>query len=311
MRIARIRQRRSTHLAVVAGSGSDEFLVDLTAVARDRRVGLPQAAVRTLTGFIGLCPAALDAARAAADLAASERLPRLDPGAVGWLPAVDPTSTVVCAGRNFKDHREESFERWGRAGFDIQETSVPTGFVKIPGALTGHCAEVSIPSGVRHLDYEVEIAAVIGSWPPVATPLLRSVFGYTVFNDLADRDLQAEEMSQQMLLAGKNRAGFGPIGPWITTSDEISDPTRLELRLTVNGEIRQHAYASDMIHEFTDLLRSWALLPLKPGDAITSGTPAGSAIGHRPDPEGWYLRSGDRIEAEVSGIGKLTTLIAP
>jgi 2-keto-4-pentenoate hydratase/2-oxohepta-3-ene-1,7-dioic acid hydratase in catechol pathway len=134
------------------------------------------------------------------------------------------------------------------------------------------------------------------------------VFGYTVFNDLSARDLQRKEMANQSILIGKNLPGFGPLGPWILTADDMPDPAALELELRVNGEVRQRSQCGDMINSFAQLISSWSVMGLVRGDLIAGGTPEGVAIG-RPDPHAFYLKPGDRIEAEIRQIGILETRI--
>jgi len=230
---------------------------------------------------------------------------------VKWLVPVEPPTHFLCAGRNFRTHRAESVETWGREGIHLDDPLIPTGFVKLPGALIPDGLPVTRPPNVTELDYEVEVAGVIGK--PVLSisekDALRAVFGYTVFNDLSARDWQRREMRSQMLLLGKNFPGFGPTGPWILTADEVSDPSAFTLELRVNGQVRQHASASDMIFGFPELVSFWSQIGLQPGDLIASGTPEGVAMHHKPDPFEWYLKPGDRVEAEVQEIGVLHTEI--
>lgn len=137
---------------------------------------------------------------------------------------------------------------------------------------------------------------------------LKLVFGYTVFNDLSARDIQRREMANQSILAGKNLPGFGPLGPWILTADEVPDPAQLELKLRVNGRERQNSLCTDMLNSFAQLISSWSSMGLAPSDVIAGGTPAGVAIG-RPNPQEFFLKPGDRVEAEITQIGVLETFI--
>jgi 2-keto-4-pentenoate hydratase/2-oxohepta-3-ene-1,7-dioic acid hydratase in catechol pathway len=112
-----------------------------------------------------------------------------------------------------------------------------------------------------------------------------------------------------MIMLGKNLPGFGPVGPLIVTADEVPDPQALTVALRVNGETRQSDPASDMIFDFASLVSFWSRMGLAAGDLITSGTPEGVALHHKPDPFAWYLKPGDVVEAWVSGIGTLRTRI--
>jgi 2-keto-4-pentenoate hydratase/2-oxohepta-3-ene-1,7-dioic acid hydratase in catechol pathway len=232
-----------------------------------------------------------------------------DPADVAWLTPLPPRP-VVCAGRNFGRHLQASAQARGAAQPALH-SDFPTGFVKLGHSLVPHRAQVARPEGVQTLDYEVELALVLG---PAAAgragqPGRAQVFGYTVFNDLSAREWQLREMHNGMLLVGKNFPGAGPLGPCIVTADEVPDPRRLRLCLTVNGELRQEADCSDMLFGEQELLAFWARLGLGAGDLVATGTPAGVALHHRPDPQAWYLKPGDRVQAGVDGIGLLETTI--
>src|SRR5438067_2538541 len=112
-----------------------------------------------------------------------------------------------------------------------------------------------------------------------------------------------------MIMLGKNFPGFGPLGPYILTADEVPDPNGLVLWLKVNGELRQHSDCRDLIFDFEKMVALWARCGLVPGDMISTGTPEGVALHHKPDPRAWYLKPGDRVEAGVDGIGVLETVI--
>lgn len=217
----------------------------------------------------------------------------------------------VCAGRNFGAHINEGTATFKNRGGEGFHTEIPGGFTKSPHVLVPHRASVARPAEVEKFDYEVEIAAVI-SKPIQGIPedkALDAVFGYTVFNDLSAREWQLREMQNQMLLVGKNFPGFGPVGPWILTSDEMPDPNKMVVSLKVNQHERQHASASEMIFTFPQLIAFWSKMGFQPGDLVTSGTPSGVAIHHKPDPSEWYLRPGDVVETIVEPIGVFKTTI--
>jgi 2-keto-4-pentenoate hydratase/2-oxohepta-3-ene-1,7-dioic acid hydratase in catechol pathway len=227
---------------------------------------------------------------------------------VRWLVPV-PGAYCIAGGRNFAAHRAETAHiAQGAAGF---HTEFPMGFVKLPGAMVPTRAEVRRPAGVAWFDYEIEACAVIGR--PVQDiaeqDALGAVFGYTVLNDLSARELQRKEMANQAILLGKNFPGFAPVGPWITTADEIPDPAVLELELRVNGEVRQHATCADLIFGFPAMVAHWSRMGLQPGTLISTGSPEGVAISRRPDPEPFFLRAGDVVDATVRQVGTLQTRI--
>jgi len=232
-----------------------------------------------------------------------------DPDEVQWLTPVPPRS-MICAGRNFGRHKLESVQ--GRpAGASRLHSDFPTGFVKLGRTLVPHRSRVKRPDGVLDLDYEAEIVLVLGQAVESggAGDPAHAIFGYTVFNDLSARQWQLREMDNGLLMLGKNFPGFGPLGPVILTADEVPDPTALTVWLKVNGELRQRADCRDLIFGFEALVAFWSRVGLGPGDLIATGTPAGVALHHRPDPHAWYLQPGDRVEAGVDGLGVLETFI--
>jgi 2-keto-4-pentenoate hydratase/2-oxohepta-3-ene-1,7-dioic acid hydratase in catechol pathway len=161
---------------------------------------------------------------------------------------------------------------------------------------------IEIPSVSEQVDYEGELGVVIGTRcraVPVADAL-DVVGGYLCVNDVSVRDWQRRSPTMTL---GKSFDTHGPIGPWVVTTDEIADPHRLELRTTVNGEVRQQASTGEMIHRVADVVTLVSTVcTLEPGDIISTGTPAG--VGAASDPPKW-LRDGDVVVVEISGIGAL------
>ncbi len=231
-----------------------------------------------------------------------------DEASVAWLLPVQ-VRTCFAAGRNFAKHKAETADHWKEQAAKFHN-EIPMGFIKLARTFVATRAEVARPPESTWFDYEVEPAAVIGSnaLRVSESDALKSVFGYTVFNDLSARDIQRKEMANQSILMGKNLPGFGPLGPWILTADEVPDPAVLELKLRVNGQVRQHGSCGDMIDSFARLISSWSSMGLGRGDVIAGGTPEGVAIG-RPEPQNFYLKPGDAVEAEISQIGVLETRI--
>ena len=200
---------------------------------------------------------------------------------------------VVCIGLNYRDHAEET-------GAKIPER--PVVFLKASYTVVGPHDTVLIPRGSTKTDYEVELAVVIGREARyVQSPeaALEHVAGYAISNDVSEREFQIEYSNQWDL--GKSCETFNPLGPWLVTPDEVGDPGKLGLRLSVNGERRQDGHTGNLIFDVAYVV--WYLsqyMLLEPGDVINTGTPAGVALGRADKP---YLRSGDVVELEIDGLG--------
>jgi len=214
-------------------------------------------------------------------------------------------SKIICPGMNFRKHLEET------KGPDAPNPEFPLGFFKMPSCVVGTGAPVAIPPWTQKLDYEVELAAVIGVGG-VSIPrdrALEHVAGYTILNDVSAREVQLAEMKNGFLALGKNFPGSCPIGPYLLTADELPDPHALSMELRVNGEVRQQGHTSDLIYDFADLIAYWSRIGLEPGDVIASGTPSGVGLGKEPDTS-WYLKPGDVMEASIERLGTLRNPIA-
>jgi 2-keto-4-pentenoate hydratase/2-oxohepta-3-ene-1,7-dioic acid hydratase in catechol pathway len=215
------------------------------------------------------------------------------PGARLLAPLPAPGKLLFC-GVNYPGHLEEN------PGAVLPE--VPFFFSKLPSAVVGPDAEIVIPAPDNQVDYEVELAVVIGrrAHRLDRASALDHVFGYTVVNDVSARDVQFKD---SQITLGKNADTFCPMGPAIVTADAIGDPHALAVRTRVNGEERQSDVTSNLIFDIPRLLEFVsATITLEPGDIVTTGTPAG--VGCFRDPPLW-LRPGDRVEVEVDGIGTL------
>jgi 2-keto-4-pentenoate hydratase/2-oxohepta-3-ene-1,7-dioic acid hydratase in catechol pathway len=164
---------------------------------------------------------------------------------------------------------------------------------------------------VKNLDYEVELAVVIGKACVDVSKeaALDYVAGYSAFNDISARDVIRGENRTGIHLMGKSFPGFAPMGPYLVTADEIPDPQNLKLSLRVNGETRQDSNLGYMIFKIRDMIAYWSQMGLNPGDVLTTGTPRGVAAGRKPDQVPWWLKPGDVVEAEVEKIGMLRNCI--
>lgn len=220
---------------------------------------------------------------------------------VELLPPVPRPGKILAAGRNFTEHAAEV------GGAPSGEW--PSGFVKVASTLVGHNGAVIYPHFTHMLDYEAEVAAVIGRACKNVSrdAALRYVAGYTIFNDLSARDVQRAESQRGNHVFGKNFDTSGPLGPYLVTADEVPDPQDLMIELRVNGELRQRGSTAQMIHDLPTLIAHWSQMTLYPGDLVTTGTPSGVAAGRGDD--SWYLRPGDVVEATVTRLGTLRNTV--
>jgi 2-keto-4-pentenoate hydratase/2-oxohepta-3-ene-1,7-dioic acid hydratase in catechol pathway len=219
---------------------------------------------------------------------------------VYWLDAapldapVWPVSKIICLALNYRAHAAEG-------GFT--PPSRPVVFFKGPNTLTGHGCDVAVPPLTRRIDHEGELAVVIGRRAKhlTADSWRDAVAGYTICNDLTARDLQLEDIvARHPWDLSKSIDGYGPLGPWLVTADEVADPQALDLEVRVDGELRQKAGTGQMIFGVAELLAHIsAVMTLEPGDVIATGTPDG--IGAIPD--------GSTVEVSISGLGVLRNRI--
>jgi 2-keto-4-pentenoate hydratase/2-oxohepta-3-ene-1,7-dioic acid hydratase in catechol pathway len=199
---------------------------------------------------------------------------------------------MVCIGLNYTDHAAE-------VGMALPKE--PTVFIKAPSAVCGPDDPTVRPRGGVKLDYEVELAAVIGRGARNVDEgqALRHVVGYCIVNDVSERAFQMEHGGTTT--KGKSADTFGPVGPWLVTADEVDDPQALELWTTVNGERRQQGTTAKMIFTVAALVAYVSrFMSLHPGDLISTGTPAGVGHGFKPPR---YLQPGDVVELGITGLG--------
>ncbi len=212
---------------------------------------------------------------------------------------------LISAGKNFSDHVSEMSSKKGPVA--------PVAFLKLPGTVIGPEDDIPYPPEVKNLDYEVELAIVIGK-PCVDVSeeeALSYVAGYAAFNDISARDVIRAENRTGIHLMGKSFPGFAPMGPYLVTADEIPDPQNLKLGLRVNGEPRQDSNLGYMIFKIRSMIAYWSQMGLNPGDVLTTGTPRGVAAGRKPDQTPWWLKPGDLVEAEVKRVGCLRNRVVP
>ncbi len=216
---------------------------------------------------------------------------------VRLLPPVLDPGRIVCIGLNYKTHIEET----GRA-----LPAYPALFVRCADSHVGHGEAMIRPKASAQYDYEGELAFVVGK-PGRHIPseqALAHVAGYSCYNDGSIRDFQAHT---RQFTPGKNFWRSGAFGPWLVTADEIPDPGALTLETRLNGRVMQRAPTSDLLFDIPYLIRYLSVIfPLRPGDVVSTGTTGGVGKARKPPV---FMKAGDRIEVEISGIGVLANPI--
>jgi len=246
------------------------------------------------------------AALAPAELA---KLKKLDPTKLPLVKGkprlgacVATPSKFVAIGLNYIDHAKET-------GSPIPE--FPVVFFKTPNCIVGPNDNVMIPRDSTQMDYEVELGIVIGRKASYVEKkdALRYVAGYCLINDVSEREFQLKKSASQWG-KGKGCDTFGPLGPWLVTTDEIKDPQNLDMWLDVNGARRQTGNTKTMIFGVAEVVADVSkYMTLFPGDVITTGTPPGVAMGMKPTP-GW-LHAGDVVTLGIKGLGEQKQKIVP
>jgi len=220
----------------------------------------------------------------------------LDTADLKYGPAIDCMDKIICVGLNYQKHADES---------DMPAPEHPILFSKYKNSLSGHGEKVAIPREATQVDYEAELAIVIGKEAKDVPEreALDYVFGYTCSNDLSERTFQ---MRSGQWLLGKSLDGFCPLGPYIVTKDEIEDPNKLRISCSVNGESRQDSNTNDMIFNCQQIISYTSkYMTLKPGDVILTGTPEGVALGHEGEKP--WIEAGDEVTVEIERLGRLVT----
>jgi 2-keto-4-pentenoate hydratase/2-oxohepta-3-ene-1,7-dioic acid hydratase in catechol pathway len=222
------------------------------------------------------------------------QLPRLDTEGLRTGAPVARPSAVLCIGQNYAAHAAETGD---------PPPKVPVLFFKAPNTVVGPYDDVLIPRGAQKVDWEVELAVIIGrrarylDSPDDAAPVIA---GYAISNDVSERAFQLEQSGGQWS-KGKCAETFNPLGPWLVPAAEVPDVQKLRLVSEVNGEARQDSTTADMVFDVAHLV--WHLsqyLVLEPGDVINTGTPQGVALSGRFP----YLKAGDVMELEIEGLGR-------
>lgn len=201
---------------------------------------------------------------------------------------------LICVGLNYADHAAES---------GMEPPKQPVLFMKSTTSIVGPYDEVKIPRGSAKTDWEVELGVVIGDLARDVSKAdaMHHVAGYLVINDVSEREFQLEHGGGQWL-KGKGCDTFAPLGPWLVTRDQVSDPQDLSMWLKVNDTTYQNGSTHTMIFDVATLVSHISrYMTLEPGDVISTGTPPGVGMGQKPP---LYLKAGDRIELGIAGLGK-------
>jgi 2-keto-4-pentenoate hydratase/2-oxohepta-3-ene-1,7-dioic acid hydratase in catechol pathway len=212
-------------------------------------------------------------------------------GDVELLVPIPNPPKIICLAFNYYDHAREA---------GLTPSDEPVIFMKPRTALNEPFRDVICPSFVTRLDYEAELAVVIGRETKKAPEdkALDSVFGYMILHDVSARDIQFKD---KQFTRGKGIDTFAPCGPWITTRDEVADPQSLQIMTKVNGEVRQNSSSSNMVIPVRRIISALSVtMTLEPGDIISTGTPAGVAMSMK---EPRYLKHGDMVEITIEKLG--------
>jgi 2,4-diketo-3-deoxy-L-fuconate hydrolase len=210
-------------------------------------------------------------------------------------PCVSRVPKFIAIGLNYVDHAKES-------GNPIPEH--PVVFYKAETCIVGANDNIVLPPESTHTDWEVELGVVVGRTARFVDKkdALKYVAGYCIVNDVSEREYQMKRSGTQWS-KGKGCDTFGPVGPWLVTTDEIKDPQSLDMWLDVNGEKRQRGNTRTMIFSVADLVSDLSkYMTLLPGDLITTGTPPGVGLGMKPEPV--YLKAGDVVTLGIHGLGE-------
>ncbi len=279
MKLGRFTREGTTRL----GKVMDDEIVDLTAA------GLGTSMRSLITNFPDLRPQAEGADG-----------PRFALSDVILEAPIDDPQKFLALGMNYKAHADKA----AAAGITVPKTQL--WFNKQVSCINGPYASIDMPKVSEELDYEVELAVIIGtSCRHVTVEQARSViFGYAVADDVSVRDWQ---FSSPTFTLGKSFDTHGPFGPWITTGDAVADPQNLRITAWVNGEVRQDSNTSDMIYPIAEQIAHISkVMTLYPGDVLLTGTPEGTGIESQT-----FLKVGDKVRMEIEGLGAIENTVAP
>lgn len=290
--------------SVKIGVVKEDGVVDIARAATDARVELPFKS----GDMIDLIAAGVPALDAVDKILSKTPRPHAALSNVELhAPIVRPGKNIFCVGWNYLEHFEEG-AKTRTAVIDLPEH--PAFFTKAPRCANGPYADITTHNGLTEkLDWEAELAIVIGvKGKNIAErDAMDHVFGYMVANDVTAREIQRRH--GQQWFKGKSLDGYCPLGPWLTTRDEVTNPENLAITCLVNGVVKQQSNTQHMYFKIPRIIAELSAgLTLEPGDIILTGTPHG--VGHaRTPPE--FMSVGDVLETEVAGLGRLRNLVKP
>ena len=206
-------------------------------------------------------------------------------------------SKIICLTFNYPKHAEEQ---------NYVSTKEPVIFIKPRTTLCGTGSEIRCPNFVKQLDYEIELAVIIGKTCKNVDEISSKdyIFGYMIFNDVSARDIQ---MRDKQFTRGKSFDTFAPCGPWITSVEEIADVENLQLTTRINGQVRQNSSTKNMFIDIPSIVSKLSkVMTLEKGDIIATGTPEGVALNNPDTP---FLKDGDGIEMEIEKLGKIQNTV--
>ncbi len=213
------------------------------------------------------------------------------------LSPIPNPNKIICLAFNYVDHAKEQ---------GLKAPDDPALVIKPRTALNGTDSDIVCPDFVTQLDYEVELALIIGEncKNVRVEDAPDKIFGYMIFNDVSARDIQFKD---KQFTRGKSFDSFAPCGPWITTKDEIQDPHNLKITTKINGELRQNSSSSNMFIKIPEIVSKISkVMTLEKGDIISTGTPAGVMLNK---PNAVFLKDGDKVEMEIEKLGKLNNTV--
>jgi 2-keto-4-pentenoate hydratase/2-oxohepta-3-ene-1,7-dioic acid hydratase in catechol pathway len=213
------------------------------------------------------------------------------------LAPIPNPSKIICLAFNYIDHAQEQ---------NVNPPNDPVIVMKPRTTLIGNDSDIVCPSFIKKLDYEIELAVIIGKNCKnlEESNAMEAIFGYSILNDVSAREIQ---FLDKQFTRAKSFDTFAPFGPWITTSDEIPEPENLKMTTKINGEIRQNSSTSKMFLKIPQIVSKLSqVMTLEKGDIISTGTPEGVALN---SPNGKYLKDNDVIEMEIENLGKLKNTV--
>src|SRR6201996_798615 len=285
---------------IVSGDG----IVDVVAAADALHRAVPATTVKS-----ALTTGAHTLAALKELVAAAERAKLVHPLAgLKFLPPIADPSKFFCVGKNNKRHREEL-----AANKMLSEVpNEPTGFIKLTSTMSGDGDEVAKPADIVKLDYEPELCYVVGkrAHGVKKADAMDYISGFTLTNDVSAREIQKREVaSGSRFWTAKNMPGFGPVGPFVLTMDEVADTDNLWVTCDVNGQRRLRANTGDYLYKIADVLEHFSrYVVFEPGDLIAMGAPSGVAVG-QPNAAELYLQPGDDMVIAFEGLMSLQTRI--